>query len=130
MRRRSSIPEPTGADMYRCHTRAMRRLALAAALLLGLAAVGAGTSATPPRPAITAHSYAAVDAASGRLLVARRADVRRPIASLTKMMTGLLVIERGALDAKIAIHPAATKVEDYREGLVAGRHYRRSTLLW
>ena len=108
----------------------MRRLALAAALLLGLAAGGAGTSATPKRPAVTAHSYAAVDATTGRLLVARRADVRRPIASLTKMMTGLLVAEAGDLAKRVRVPTAATLVEPSVEGLRAGSTYRRRTLLY
>ena len=45
-------------------------------------------------------------------------------------MTALTVIERGSLGARIVVTPAATNVEPYREGLVAGRAYRRETLLW
>src|SRR4029453_19622646 len=41
---------------------------------------------------ITARSYVAIDADSGTLLLARRPTARRPIASLTKGMTGLLTI--------------------------------------
>lgn len=78
---------------------------------------------------ITAPSFVALDVASGRVLLARRETVRRPIASLTKVMTGLVVIERGALGARVAVTPAAIHVEDYREGLVAWGRYRRMTLL-
>ena len=78
---------------------------------------------------ITAPSYVAIDASSGSVLLARRATTRRPIASLTKVMTGLLAIERGRLGARILVTPAAVAVEDYREGLVAGKRYRRITLL-
>jgi D-alanyl-D-alanine carboxypeptidase len=79
--------------------------------------------------AIEAPSFVAIDAVSGRILVARRETVRRPIASLTKVMTGLLAIERGDLLGRVRVTPAAVNVEDYREGLVAGRRYRRITLL-
>jgi D-alanyl-D-alanine carboxypeptidase len=72
----------------------------------------------------------AVDAGSGRILVAREARTRRPIASLTKVMTALLTIERGGLEQRIAVTPEATQVEPTVEGLVPGRRYRRETLLW
>jgi D-alanyl-D-alanine carboxypeptidase len=45
-------------------------------------------------------------------------------------MTGLVVIERGDLQHRVLVTPQAVNVEDYREGLVAGRAYRRITLLW
>jgi D-alanyl-D-alanine carboxypeptidase (penicillin-binding protein 5/6) len=78
---------------------------------------------------ITARSYVSIDAASGTLLLARRPTTRRPIASLTKVMTGLLTIEHGHLGGRVDVTPRAEKVEDYREGLVPGRRYRRITLL-
>jgi D-alanyl-D-alanine carboxypeptidase (penicillin-binding protein 5/6) len=78
---------------------------------------------------ITARSYVAIDADSGTLLLARRPTARRPIASLTKVMTGLLTIEHGHLRARVDVTPRAERVEDYREGLVPGRRYRRITLL-
>lgn len=79
---------------------------------------------------IAAKSYVAMDAATGEVIMGRNASLRRPIASLTKVMTGLLVIERGALEQRVLVTPEAVNVEDYREGLVAGRAYRRMTLLW
>jgi D-alanyl-D-alanine carboxypeptidase len=96
--------------------------------LLGVAAHGAEKGAGG-LSRITASSYVAIDANSGSVLLARRATVRRPIASLTKVMTGLLAIERGRLGGRVLVTPAALSVEDYREGLVAGRRYRRITLL-
>ncbi len=102
--------------------------ALAVALVLA-ASVSGGARAGSDGPAIGAPSYIAIDAASGRVLLARRATLRRPIASLTKVMTGLVVIGRGRLGKRVRVTPAAVNVEDYREGLVAGRSYRRMTLL-
>ena len=78
---------------------------------------------------ITAKAYVAIDADSGDVLLARRATKQRPIASLTKVMTALLAIEHGDLRGRVLVTPVAETVEDYREGLVPGRRYRRLTLL-
>ena len=110
-----------------------RRFALVLLVLLALAVPGAAVPAaghSDSSARVGAPSFAAIDAATGRVLAARGANTRRPIASLTKVMTGLTVIERGNLHRRIVVTPAATNVEPYREGLVAGRSYRRETLLW
>ena len=57
-------------------------------------------------------------------------SVRRPIASLTKVMTALIVSERGALGKRVTVTPQAVDVEPSVEGLVPGRSYRRITLLY
>ena len=79
---------------------------------------------------VLAPSFVAIDADSGRVLAARGENIRRPIASLTKVMTALTVIERGSLESRVLVTPAATNVEPFKEGLVAGRSYTRETLLW
>jgi D-alanyl-D-alanine carboxypeptidase len=79
---------------------------------------------------ISAESYIAIDADTGEVLVAHRDRQRRPIASLTKMMTGLLVIERGKLGRTVTVPYAATQVEPNKEGLVAGGEYTRRLLLY
>ena len=110
-----------------------RRLALLAFVALALAVPGAAVPASGQSDAaakVLAPSFAAIDAETGQVLAARRATTRRPIASLTKVMTALTVIERGNLSGRVVVTPAATRVEPYREGLVAGRAYRRETLLW
>jgi D-alanyl-D-alanine carboxypeptidase len=81
-------------------------------------------------PKLSAEAYIAIDADSGRVLVAHRDRDRRPIASLTKIMTGLLVAEAGELRRKIRVPPEATRVEPNREGLKAGRRYERRLLLY
>ncbi len=117
------------------HNRSMsgRCLALVAFVALALAVPGAAVPAAgydTSTARVLAPSFAAIDAATGRVLAARGANTRRPIASLTKVMTALAVIERGDLGGRIVVTPAATNVEPYREGLVAGRAYTRGTLLW
>ena len=84
----------------------------------------------PIKPKLTAAAYIAIDADTGEV-VARKRDRRAlPIASLTKVMTALLVIEAGELDRKIRVPRKATLVEPNREGLLSGRWYPRRLLLY
>ncbi len=79
---------------------------------------------------LTAQAYIAIDAETGRVLVAHRDRRRLPIASLTKMMTALIVIKVGDLGRKIQVPKQATLVEPNKEGLVAKRWYTRKLLLY
>jgi D-alanyl-D-alanine carboxypeptidase len=79
---------------------------------------------------VKAVAYIAIDAGTGKILVARREHKTLPIASLTKVMTALLVIEDGKLGRKIRVERAATLVEPNKEGLLAGRWYQRRLLLF
>lgn len=102
-----------------------RFLVLFLALAALLAPVASASSAR-----ISADSFVAIDAASGRVLVARAAHERHPIASLTKVMTALLVIEEGHLRARVRVPRVATSVEPNKDYLVAGRRYPRLMLLY
>jgi D-alanyl-D-alanine carboxypeptidase (penicillin-binding protein 5/6) len=123
-----------------CHYRRMIRRPRSrlggALLVLALVVVALPGPAVPAAQTVSvqakvlAPSFVAIDAASGHVLAARGANIRRPIASLTKVMTALTVIERGNLEGRIVVSPLATQVEPYKEGLVAGRSYTRDTLLW
>jgi D-alanyl-D-alanine carboxypeptidase (penicillin-binding protein 5/6) len=107
----------------------LRARSLTWILLVALGLVFPATLAGARHP-IAAPSYVAIEAATGDVIVGRNATFQRPIASLTKMMTGLVVIERGDLQRRVRVTPRAVNVEDYREGLVVGRAYKRITLLW
>lgn len=63
-----------------------------------LAALAPADSSTGP-PVVTAAAWAVVDADSGELILGHEADARRQQASITKLMTALLVLERAAADA-------------------------------
>jgi D-alanyl-D-alanine carboxypeptidase (penicillin-binding protein 5/6) len=59
----------------------------------------APASARAPRPSLASASAGIVmDARSGDVLLSKRPDARRPIASTTKLMTALLTLESGKLD--------------------------------
>ena len=109
----------------------LRRAFACLLVAVAAAAISAQPSSTASPPVkITAPSYVALDSASGRILVQKGDTVRRPIASLTKVMTALVVAERGNLGGRVLVTPAAEKVEPEKEGLVPGRRYRRITLLY
>jgi D-alanyl-D-alanine carboxypeptidase (penicillin-binding protein 5/6) len=123
----------------RMHT--ILRLTVAVSLALGAASAAAASTEGPLRygagagsvrfvPALSAKSYIAIDADTGEVLVAHRERVRRPIASLTKVMTGLLVIERGGLDALVTVPRFVTRIEPELEWLVPGQRFSRLTLLY
>jgi serine-type D-Ala-D-Ala carboxypeptidase (penicillin-binding protein 5/6) len=80
-------------------------------------------------PGMTARAYIAIDRRTGVVLFSHHARTRYPIASVTKMMTGLLVAEAGDLNRKIRVSKAATEVEPERDDLKAHHAYTRGLLL-
>ena len=70
-------------------------------------------------PAISAPSAVLADLDSGQVLFARDADTERPIASLTKIMTALLVLERSAPADIVTVEPDAVIAESDRPGISA-----------
>jgi hypothetical protein len=69
---------------------------------------------------IAARSYALVEQTTGRLLSGVNVDVRLPMASTTKIMTGLLACESGRLDEIFTVPAEALRVEGSSMYLVAG----------
>ena len=89
-----------------------------------------GAFAVAIKPELTAASYIAIDNDTREILIAKNDRHPRPIASLTKVMTALIVIEAGQLARKARVPVEATRVEPNREGLIAGRWYRKKLLLY
>lgn len=69
--------------------------------------------------AVSARAYCLIDEASGRVIVASNADKRMPMASTTKIMTGLLAVESGKLDETITVEADVIRVEGSSMGLKA-----------
>lgn len=83
-------------------------------ILLPLAAQAAKTTPNFPTvtpPAIDAASYVLMDYATGQVLAAGNADERRNPASLTKLMTGL-VIDHALDQHKIGLDDVVTVGKD------------------
>jgi D-alanyl-D-alanine carboxypeptidase len=80
-------------------------------------------------PAITARSAAILDATSGAVLYAKQGDQRFAPASLTKMMTALVAIERGQLSQRITA-TEQVRVEPVVIGLDPGETLTLEQLLY
>ena len=80
-------------------------------------------------PATRAQAVMVIDARNGEILYEKNADQRRPPASTQKLLTALLVAERGYLDQPITIMPSDTFAEPTKLNVKAGETYRRIDLL-
>ena len=74
---------------------------------------------TAPR-SISALSAVVIEADSGRVLWGKQENVRRPMASTTKIMTTLLTLESGDLDSEFTVDSSAIAVEGSSMGLMEG----------
>jgi D-alanyl-D-alanine carboxypeptidase (penicillin-binding protein 5/6) len=66
---------------------------------------------------------------NGKAIWAKQPDRRLPPASLTKLMTALLVLEQTRSDDVVTIAPSATRETGTRIGLKAGERFRIQDLL-
>ncbi len=119
---------------YRRRTAALPAAALVALVLLPLAASAGGVATPPPTPVpvpgggmspspfptvlhtpepgptapeVRAPSAVLADLDTGQVLWAKEADQRRPVASLTKLMTALLVLESESPSDVVTVSPDA-----------------------
>ena len=103
------------------------RLLLLALLLL----IPGSVRAAQKEERITAKAYALIEANSGRLLAGAQEHNRLPMASTTKIMTALLIIESGEdLDREIAVPPEAAGTEGSSMHLGAGERISLRDLLY
>ena len=80
-------------------------------------------------PALSAKSALAVDLETSTILYSRNLDQQLPIASLTKLMTALIVIDRADLNSIITIKQNDQTVVGTSVGLVAGEQITVGSLL-
>jgi D-alanyl-D-alanine carboxypeptidase len=78
---------------------------------------------------VSASGMLVMDLESGQQLLGRLVDERRPIASLTKLMTALIIVEHHSMDEWVTIPVAAAEIGGNRAYLEAGQHYRVGDLL-
>lgn len=103
----------------------MRRVsALAVALTFIFFAAG------PARALDLSARAALVEDASGHILYERNADMELPMASTTKVMTALTVIEKGGLDGVVTISRHAASIPPSNLELQAGEKFRVWELLY
>jgi len=102
--------------------RAWGPLVVAAALVSAAPAVAAV-------PAPAGRAYLLVDPDTGETLAGRNADVQLPMASTTKMMTALVVVENADLDEEVGVPASATRVGESSSALVPGERIAVRDLL-
>jgi D-alanyl-D-alanine carboxypeptidase (penicillin-binding protein 5/6) len=93
----------------------IRAVVLAAAL-----AAAVSSSAAAATPTVDARSYEVVNAATGEVLLKRNAQQRVPMASITKLMTVLVALERAKLDDVVTVDRDAVGVTGSGVRLRAG----------
>ncbi len=95
------------------------------------APVALPVAGTAPRtaPNTRAASVIVIDARTGEVLYEKNADAQRAIASTQKLLTALIVAERGYLDQSVTVAPVDTYAEPTKLGFRAGETYQRMDLL-
>lgn len=102
------------------------RAAILAALLAAARTVPAAGALPDPYPGVAASYLLKID---GKAVWERFPDRRLPPASLTKVMTALLVLERGRLREVTTVSRAASRETGTKLGLKAGDRVRVAELL-
>ena len=118
--------------------RRLLALMLTAAVVVSATVSGFAVYAMPIQPAYPQESIYLFDADTGEALVEQNPDTRRCIASLTKMMTALLVLESGTdLNESITIPDSLTPEfqtikanRGHTIGLQAGEVVRRIDMMY
>jgi D-alanyl-D-alanine carboxypeptidase (penicillin-binding protein 5/6) len=80
-------------------------------------------------PATRAASVMVIDARTGEIFYEKNADAARPAASTQKLLTALIVAERGYLDRPVTVEPIDTMAEPVKLNIRPGETYTRIELL-
>lgn len=91
-----------------------RALAAVAAALVAVSSASAGP------PPVKATAYFVENGATGEILARERANARVPIASITKLMTVLVALERADVDDVVVAGPSTTGIGESTINLRAG----------
>jgi serine-type D-Ala-D-Ala carboxypeptidase (penicillin-binding protein 5/6) len=90
----------------------------------------AGASIYPAdAPQTAASSAIMIDARSGAVLYMKSPDIRRPVASTQKLLTALILVQDGNLDAANRVIPSDCQVEPTKLGFRPGDVYTKRQLL-
>ena len=98
-------------------------------LLVASAFLALAAPATAATPEVEARAYLVMNQATGEVLLARNADDRLPIASITKLMTALITLERARPSDVVAVDRDAVAVTGSTIRLRAGEQLKVRELL-
>lgn len=79
---------------------------------------------------LNAQSAVLMDGETGRVLYGKEEDLVRPMASTTKIMTCILVLENGNLEDEVTVSSYAASQPKVRLGAPSGRRFRVGDLLY
>jgi D-alanyl-D-alanine carboxypeptidase len=101
--------------------------------ILGVGLIGtvppSWTPPVPDPPQLTAESWIVVDVDSDVVLASHNPDEERPMASVTKLMTALVVRDHAALDERVRVSATAAGIGESEVGLVEGEVWSVEDLL-
>lgn len=80
-------------------------------------------------PNTRAAAVMVIDARTGEIFYEKNADAPRAAASTQKLLTALIVAERGFLDRTVTVEPVDTLAEPVKLNIKAGETYQRIDLL-
>ena len=83
----------------------------------------------PQVPELTAEAWILYDAGAGVVIASQDADIERPMASVTKIMTAIVVVENAELDELVRISASAAATGEAEIGLVRGERWSVRDLL-
>jgi D-alanyl-D-alanine carboxypeptidase (penicillin-binding protein 5/6) len=98
-------------------------------LVVAVAALVLVEPALPAPPPVAARSYLVVNASTGEVLASRDAHARVPIASITKLMTVLVALERARVGSSVVVDPQADVVGESTVRLRAGERLSLGDLI-
>jgi D-alanyl-D-alanine carboxypeptidase len=97
---------------------------------MGFLPPGVVNSAPEPElPGVTAESWILYDVDSGVVIASKDAEVERPMASVTKIMTSLVVMDNAELDELVRITDSAAATGEAEIGIVQGERWTVGDLL-
>jgi D-alanyl-D-alanine carboxypeptidase (penicillin-binding protein 5/6) len=122
-------PGGVGRAIFAVMLGGFSRTVLAAGAFLTV--VGSAQAAVPPPPPVTLHARAAilVEHDLGTTVYARRANVRMPVASETKLMTAYVALQRAPLSRVLKVRPFTAVNSETVAGLHAGQRLSVADLL-
>jgi serine-type D-Ala-D-Ala carboxypeptidase (penicillin-binding protein 5/6) len=100
--------------------RLVRALLVCSLAVAGLAGTASAAVAQSGPSGVAAASAAIADAGNGTILWSRDLDTERPVASITKVMTALVVIRAGGLNDRLTVPSAVTGYVDKYDASTAG----------
>ena len=98
-------------------------------LVVAVAAVVLAPPAAAAPPSVEARAFLVVNGRTGEVLAGRNARARLPVASITKLMTALLAVERARPSGAVTVAPGAAAVGGATINLRAGERLSVRDLL-